>query len=142
MRKAIYLFFALMLLVNNSYSQVQAQTQEKENTSEEVQRLQIVSNYELFPTKNAWIFLKLDTRNGKINQVHYSTDTEHYRGELVVNDKSLLPWTEVDIEKPGRFTLYQTRNVYNFILLDRINGRTWQVQWSLDKEERFILPIW
>lgn len=138
MRKAIYLFFVLMLLVNTSYSQ----TQEKENTSEEVQRLQVVSNYELFPTDNIWILLKLDTRNGKINQVHFSVDKKYYRGEFVLNDQPLLPWTEADQEKPGRFTLYKTRNLYNFILLDKINGRTWQVQWSLNDEDRFIRPIW
>ncbi|MEI6662551.1 MAG: hypothetical protein WCL01_10525 [Comamonadaceae bacterium] len=37
--------------------------------------------------------------------------------------------------KPGRFTLYPTRNMYNFILLDQDVGRTWQIQWSTDKEQ-------
>lgn len=28
-----------------------------------------------------------------------------------------------------------------FILLDQINGRTWQVQWSLEPEKRIVIPI-
>ncbi|WP_282918373.1 hypothetical protein [Porphyromonas macacae] len=137
MKKIVYLFFALMFITKTGYSQ----TKEERNVSQEVQTSQI-SNYELVPTNNVWVFLKLDTRNGKINQLHFSVDTDSYRGELVVNDEPLLPWTEVGKEKPGRFTLYPTQNTYNFILLDRINGRSWQVQWSLDKEKRFIIPIW
>ena len=33
-----------------------------------------------------------------------------------------------------RFKLYPTQNIYTFLLLDTINGRTWQVQWSLDNK--------
>lgn len=97
------------------------------------------TNYELIKTSNVWVFLKLDTRNGKINQVHYSLDAESYRGELIINNESLLP--VLDMEVPGRFALYPTTNTYNFILLDRIDGRLWQVQWSLKEENRFIIRI-
>ena len=41
----------------------------------------------------------------------------------------------------GRFELYPTQNSWNFILLDQIDGRTWQVQWSFDKDKRGIVPI-
>ena len=41
----------------------------------------------------------------------------------------------------GRFFLYPTKNIYNFILLDQIDGRTWQVQWSYDENKRIIVPI-
>lgn len=34
----------------------------------------------------------------------------------------------------GRFTLYPTQNVFTFILLDQIDGRMWQVQWSTKAE--------
>ena len=36
----------------------------------------------------------------------------------------------------GRFFLYPTVNNLNFILLDQIDGRTWQVQWNIDKDKR------
>lgn len=38
--------------------------------------------YKLFPTKNTWASLKLDTRNGKIWQVHYSISKEGYLQQL------------------------------------------------------------
>ena len=45
------------------------------------------------------------------------------------------------IAENGRFTLYPTKNMYNFILLDQVNGKTWQIQWSIDEENRMIIPI-
>lgn len=42
----------------------------------------------------------------------------------------------------GRFELYKTQNMYNFILLDTFDGRTWQVQWSTEAEDRMILSIY
>ena len=93
--------------------------------------------YKMFPTENIWTFLKLDTRSGKIWQVQYSVD-DNYRGEVVLNDKALVT---SDAAENGRFTLYQTKNMYNFILLDQIDGKMWQVQWSIDEENRVIIPM-
>lgn len=91
----------------------------------------------MFPTENIWTFLKLDTRSGKIWQVQYSMD-DNYRGEVVLNNKELATG---DAAGNGRFTLYQTKNMYNFILLDQIDGKMWQVQWSVDEENRVIIPV-
>lgn len=93
--------------------------------------------YRMFPTENIWTFLKLDTRSGKIWQVQYSVD-DNYRGEVVLNDKALVTG---DAAENGRFTLYQTKNMYNFILLDQIDGKMWQVQWSVDEENRVVIPM-
>jgi hypothetical protein len=46
-----------------------------------------------------------------------------------------------DNAKPGRFTLYSTENIYNFMLLDQEDGRSWQVQWSIEQEKRLIFPM-
>ena len=43
--------------------------------------------------------------------------------------------------KPGRFELYPTQNMYNFILLDKVKGGTWQVQWSAKEKERGVMRI-
>ncbi|WP_427873663.1 hypothetical protein [Flavobacterium sp. MMS24-S5] len=94
--------------------------------------------YKLFPTENYWTFVKLDTRNGKMWQVHFTISQEGYEGELVLNSDSLVLTTE---EVNGRFTLYPTKNTYNFILLDQINGKAYQVQWNSDKEKRFVSRI-
>ena len=45
------------------------------------------------------------------------------------------------IERNGRFFLYPTTNIYNFILLDQIDGRSWQVQWNTEKSDRMVLSI-
>ena len=47
-----------------------------------------------------------------------------------------------EIERNGRFFLYPTQNMYNFILLDQIDGRTWQVQWSTEKSQRGTWAIY
>ena len=93
--------------------------------------------YKLYPTTNMWTFIKLDTRNGKMWQVQFSIKGDDYRFETPLNTKELI----TNGNKSGRFELYPTQNMYNFILLDCINGKTWQVQWSSDLENRTIIPI-
>jgi hypothetical protein len=94
-------------------------------------------NYKLYPTENMWTFLKLDTRTGKIWQVQYSVNSDSY-GEVIVNDWDL---TYGSNEKAGRFELYPTQNMYNFILLDKKEGFVAQVQWSMDANNRGLVRI-
>lgn len=44
-------------------------------------------------------------------------------------------------EVNGRFVLHPTTNNFNFIMLDRVKGDTYQVQWSQEPEKRIIVPI-
>jgi hypothetical protein len=60
------------------------------------------------------------------------------RFELFLNYEPLVS-TEKEVN--GRFTLYSTQNIYTFILLDQIEGKMWQVQWSIEPEGRVIFPI-
>ena len=94
--------------------------------------------YQLFPTKNMWTFLKLNTKNGQIWQVQYDVEGDN-RFETSLNMFSLV---DDDKEINGRFTLYETQNSWTFILLDQIDGKMWQVQWSLDAETRGIIGIY
>ena len=128
------------LLSFASYSQAQTQQDSTSITQQKKDKvLQVeVQIYKLFPTENYWTFIKLDTRNGKMWQVHFSI-SDGYEGELILNSRSLV-WTEEEVN--GRFTLYPTKNMYNFLLLDQINGRTYQVQWNSDKEKRFVSRIY
>ncbi len=116
-----------------------AQSQNKQDTT--VQQKQVSENtiYKLYPTDNYWTFIKLDTRNGKMWQVHFAITKEGYQGELILNSDSLL-WLEEEIN--GRFTLHRTNNMYNFILLDQMSGKTYQVQWNNDQEKRFVSRIY
>ena len=94
--------------------------------------------YELFPTQNIWTFLKLNTRDGRITQVQYDVSKDN-RMETDLNTTALVG---EDNAQNGRFTLYPTNNIYNFILLDQIDGRVWQVQWSIEKDKRLVFPIY
>ena len=94
--------------------------------------------YQLFPTKNFWTFIKLDTRNGKMWQVHFGVEDDTKTGELILNS---LPLVDKEEEINGRFNLYPTENMYNFLLLDQINGVVVQVQWSLDATKRGIVSV-
>lgn len=93
--------------------------------------------YRLFPTQNLYIFIKLDTRNGMMELIQWGTNM----GEQQKATLSDIPRVSKENEKPGRFTLYATTNMYNFILLDQVNGKTWQVQWSFEPENRMTLLI-
>jgi hypothetical protein len=174
-----------------------------------IQNISTDSNvrYRLFATKNIYNFIKLDTRNGLMWQVQWSTKGRNYRFETVLNEKKFANsveeikelaierykadsayweekkenWykkksdttlteedfyykTEEDLAswykpKPleeslkraldyspkarnGRFFLYPTDNIYNFILLDQIDGRAWQVQWNIEKSDRMVIRIY
>jgi hypothetical protein len=85
-----------------------------------------------------YTFIKLDTRNGQMWQVQWSTKGSEYRFETTLSDVSRV---NKDEEINGMFFLYPTTNIYNFILLDQIDGRTWQVQWGKE-EERAVIRIY
>ena len=93
--------------------------------------------YRLFRTTNLWTFIKLDTRDGRMWQVQFDAQGTN-RGNIILNDQPLI---DAKKQIPGRFTLYPTSNIFNFILLDQVDGRTWQVQWSTEANERVVIPI-
>lgn len=97
------------------------------------------ARFVLYPTVNMWNFIKLDTQTGRLWMVQYSVE-ENSRGEVVLSDDDqLLPFLEPKI---GRFALYPTQNHYNFVMIDQFNGRTWQVQWTInDENNRWARPI-
>lgn len=92
--------------------------------------------YRLFSTRNMYTFIKLDTRNGQMWQVQWDTKSNQLETSL-----SLVYLVSEEDEKNGRFFLYPTTNMYNFILIDQIDGRVWQVQWSNNVKERMVVPI-
>lgn len=94
-------------------------------------------NFRLYQTNNRWTFLKLDTRNGVVSHVQYSLD-----GNRLQYNLNSIPLVDEADAKPGRFFMYPTENIYNFILLDQVDGRVWQVQWSIDEEDRGIWRVW
>lgn len=127
--KLITLIF--VLFVTNSFAQ---------STSDiPIQSISTDSSvvYRLFATKNIYTFIKLNTRNGQMWQVQWSTKSNQF--ETTLSDVSRI---DKDKERNGRFFLYPTTNIYNFILLDQIDGRAWQVQWSTESNERMVVRIY
>lgn len=96
------------------------------------------AKYILVPTRNYYTFLKLDTSTGQIKQVHFSISEDGYNGELTLNGSPLV---NDEDRVNGRFQLYPTKNFYNFLLLDRIDGRIWQVQWNNEENNRGIIRL-
>ena len=58
--------------------------------------------------------------------------------KTILNPNEMLLYKDPYGEYPGRFELYPTKNVYNFIMLDTATGSTWQVQWSQDNNQAII----
>lgn len=129
MKRTIPLLSTLLILLAFSACSNPATEPQRQNNN--------VPAFQLFPTTNMWTFLKLDTRNGQIWQVQYDIQGDD-RMEVILNDKALASDKEAE---NGRFTLYPTKNIYTFILLDQHDGRMWQAQWSIEADQRFIIPI-
>ena len=128
-------FFFIIITSLIAYS-ANAQNYNNSNTRLTISSPDNNVNFRLFQTNNAWTFLKLDTRNGIISHVQYSTDSNQMQYPL--NNE---PLAEGEDAIPGRFFLYPTENSFNFLLLDQIDGRVWQVQWNQDESKRGIWQI-
>lgn len=70
-------------------------------------------------------------------QVQWGLESS-YRFDTTLSEVSRVNKEE---EKNGRFFLYPSTNIYNFVLLDQINGKTWQVQWEKEGD-RMVIPIY
>lgn len=140
MKKSILLFlsFFLLMIVGCVNDTQDADSISNECVTEQYIQTNEVERFKLFPTQNMWTFIKLDTQTGQMWQVQYSLKSEKERFEYNLNSHSLVTNGK---KVNGRFELYPTQNIYNFILLDRIDGQVWQVQWSFDAENRLIVPV-
>ena len=130
MRKIFFIFtFAVLSIIANAQTDVR---QVRPDFSQSPN-----ATYRLFPTSNMWIFIKLNTADGRLWLVQYSIKS----GEQLEMPLSRIERVDENKKKDGRFTLYATQNMYNFLLLDQIDGRVWQVQWSTDGESNLVIPI-
>ena len=94
--------------------------------------------YRLFKTQNMHIFIKLNTSDGTMKLVQYRTESIDDMLEVSLSDTKLATGNDV---KNGRFYLYPTDNFFTFLLLDQVDGRVWQVQWSTDPKDFGVFRI-
>jgi hypothetical protein len=100
--------------------------------------LSLKNRYKLYPTENIYNLLRLDTKTGRITQVQWSLkDSEEFM--VTINDEDLSSFYGYG---SGTFELYPTKNIYQFILLDKTDGRTWHVQWGTESKKRWIQRIY
>lgn len=144
MKKLLFILFAIIISGQEFAFAQEVEADSLQTTLSEKEILTLVAsntrseeNYKLYPTENMWTFLKLDTRTGKVWQVQYSVNSDNY-GEVVVSDWDL---TSGENDKAGRFELYPTQNMYNFLLLDKKDGSVVQMQWSMNADNRGLIRI-
>ena len=94
--------------------------------------------FKLYPTENLYTFLQLDTMTGQIKQVQWNLDEEK-EFSVSINSKDL---NGVFDSGPGVYELYPTKNMYQFILINKITGAKWHVQWGLGDAKRWIREIY
>lgn len=92
--------------------------------------------FKLYPTENIYNFLKLDTQTGKIQQVQWSLKSEEEFSVTINNEDLSKLFTQ------SSFELYPTKNIYQFLLLDKTDGRVWHVQWGTESNKRWITRIY
>lgn len=94
------------------------------------------NRYKIYPTENIYILIKLDTQTGKLELIQWSLKSkDEFSATLNSDDLSLY-------DGLNSFELYPTKNLYQFILLDKATGRNWHVQWGTKSSEMWIRRIY
>lgn len=97
------------------------------------------NRYRMYKTENVYNLLRLDTKTGMITQVQWSLD-EKKEGTFEINSLDLSFGVGYG---SNSFELIPTNNMYQFILLDKTDGRMWHVQWGTEGEKsRWIRRIY
>tara|TARA_B100001175_G_C19263614_1_gene520663 strand:- start:46 stop:558 length:513 start_codon:yes stop_codon:yes gene_type:complete len=78
-----------------------------------------------------------ETYNSKADSIVSVEDKELYKPYTL--KYKLENWR---LQQNGRFELYPTGNMYNFIMVDVIDGRSWQVQWSNEADSRLVIRFY
>jgi hypothetical protein len=76
--------------------------------------------YKFYQTQNIHNQLRLNTKTGEVYQIQND-------GQAFLVHSATTPLNET----PNKYALYETRNMWTFILLDKFSGKLWQCQYSV-----------
>ena len=96
------------------------------------------NRYKMYQTENIYTFLELDTKTGKVKQVQWSLESDN-EGTWIINGNDL---SFGEGYGSGSFELYPTKNLYQFLLIDKTDGRKWHIQWGMGDNKRWIRRIY
>lgn len=96
--------------------------------------LSLKNRYKLYQTENIYTLLQLDTKTGRIDQVQWSLESKN-EGSVSINSDDLSYGYGYG---SNSFELYPTKNMYQFILIDKTDGRKWHIQWGMEDSKRWI----
>ena len=151
--KKVLFTVSIMLGVTSVFAQTKQKTVLNDSTLVRIDSLLRVNNawlehieldlslkqrYKLYQTDNIYTFLQLDTKTGMIEQVQWSLDSDN-QGSVSINIEDLTYGLGCG---SGSFELYPTKNMYQYLLLDKTTGRKWHVQWGMESSKRWIRRIY
>jgi len=107
-----------------------------------------IERFKIYETQNVNIHLKLDTKKGNVYMVQRQTN-EAEAMEVLIN---IIPipmlWSSEELANYdesenviGRYKLYPTQNIWTFLMQDVIGGKTYQVQWGFEVDDRIVILI-
>ena len=148
--KKVLFTVSIMLGVTSVFAQTKQKTVLNDSTLVRIDSLLRVNNawlehieldlslkqrYKLYQTDNIYTFLQLDTKTGMIEQVQWSLDSDN-EGSVSINIEDLTYGLGCG---SGSFELYPTKNMYQYLLLDKTTGRKWQ---GMESSKRWIRRIY
>lgn len=86
--------------------------------------------YKMYSTRNYHNQLRLNTMTGEVQQIQ--DDGQSWE---------ICSAREISGNREGRFCLYETQNMWTFIMLDTYTGKNWQVQFSVKGEDYMFMIL-
>lgn len=134
MRKNLVRIMMLVALIF-SFQGLYAQSNGQTNQSQTVEENDNNGRFQLYKTSNIFNFIKLDKVTGQLWLVQWSTEDE--KEFTVALDDTPLNADDGKI----RYSLYPTQNMWTFLLLNKLTGEVYHVQWGFEPNKciRYII---
>ena len=84
-----------------------------------------IGRFQMFATQNMWTFILLDSYNGKLWQVQYSSQDLDNLMCIPINEYELVSDNEKCI-----FSIQPLTSMYQYYLINDYTGDMWKFQWS------------